>query len=229
MRLPLGISYPRLLFALIGFAPIVTLAAALFGWVPLHVSAKFVVLPAIAGAIVLGLTHRAWGRLALVGFLAGVVATGGYDATRLALVWLGVWPDFIPAIGQMAMLDDGAHPAWGYFWRFVGNGGGMGVTFAMLLCGPHAERGRLGSRTGMAYGTFICFCLFGTLLLAPGAQERLFPLTPVTVAAALLGHLDYGLLLGWLTRMWLPKPATSAERRVPPAAETSEVGAEALP
>lgn len=181
---------PRWLFALLGFVPIGALCIALFGLVPLHLSAKFLVLPALVGAIALGLACPRWGKLALLGFAAGVIATGVYDITRLLLVYVGVWPDFIPPIGKLALMDDAAHPIWGYIWRFVGNGGGMGVTFAML---PWR-----GTRAGMAYGVFICLCLYATLLFAPGAQDRLFPLTWVTAAAAMIGHLDYGAVLGYL-------------------------------
>ena len=230
MRLPWGLEMPRLLFAVIGYLPIVTLAVALFGWVPLHLSAKLLVLPSIPLAIFLGWRYPRWGRVALMGFLAGVVATAAYDATRLALVWLGLWPDFIPAIGQMAALDDAAHPIWGYLWRFVGNGGGMGMTFAMLTHGA-MRLGRPGTRLGMAYGAFVCCCLYATLLLAPQAQAQLFPLNAMTVVFAMVGHLDYGAVLGFLTRQWLAEPEATKERVVPQAtdsAETNETGIEAV-
>lgn len=194
---------PRVLFAVLGFVPIMSLCAALFGWVPLHVSVKVLVLPALAAAIALGLARPAWGRIALMGFLAGLVATAAYDVTRLALVWVGVWPDFIPPIGKLALMDPSAHPFWGYLWRFIGNGGGMGVTFAML--------GWRGTRWGMAYGVLVCFGLFGTLMFAAGAQEALFPLTGITAAAALIGHLDYGAVLGWITTRWVQAPAEVRE------------------
>ena len=190
-------EFPRWLFVALGFVPIGALCFALFGWVPLHLSARFLVLPSLVLAIALGLKFPHWGRLALLGFAAGVVATAVYDITRLLLVYVDIWPDFIPPIGRLAMLDADAHPFWGYLWRFVGNGGGMGLAFAML---PWR-----GTRAGMAYGVLICLCLFATLLLAPGAQARLFPLTWVTAAAAMIGHLDYGAVLGYLLsrRGWL--------------------------
>jgi hypothetical protein len=197
-------------FAALGFVPIGALCLALFGAVPLHLSARLVVPPAAAGAIALGLRFPRWGRVAWRGFLAGVVATAAYDATRLSLVWAGVWPDFIPPIGRLALADPGAHPFWGYLWRFVGNGGGMGLAFAM---GPRRD-----ARSGMAYGMAICFCLYGTLLLAPGAQERLFPLSVATALAAAVGHLDYGAVLGWLAGRWVRKPAARALEGVVQAA-----------
>ncbi len=103
----------------------------------------------------------------------------------------------IPAIGRMALLDQAASPVWGYLWRFVCNGGAMGIAYAML---PWH-----GTRSGMVFGTAVCLCLFVTLLLAPGAQETMFPLTGATAIAALIGHLDYGLVLGYLTKTWLQR------------------------
>ena len=202
------VPMPRLLLAALGFAPIGALCMALFGVMPLHHSARFVVLPAVALALVIAWRHPRWGRVALVGFVAGLLATAFYDVTRLALVWVGVWPDFIPPIGRLALDDPQAHPVWGYLWRFLGNGGGMAVTFALL---PWR-----GVRAGMAYGAFICLCLYATLLFAPGAQERLFPLNWATAAAAMIGHLDYGFALGWLLKRW-EKPEVATERRVPVA------------
>lgn len=202
MRLPLGIPWQAAVYVALGFAPIGSLFLALMDWIPLHLGAKIFVLPAIAVAIALGLRHRDWGQRAMIGFLAGIVATGAYDVLRLGLVWTGLWGDFIPAIGRLALLDHHAHPFWGYLWRFIGNGGGMGMAFAMLPW--------LGFWPGVAYGTAICFCLFGTLLLAPLAPQELFALTPMTAAGALAGHFIYGGMLGalcasWCAR-WLPAP-----------------------
>lgn len=220
MRLPLGIPLPALLFVAVGFAPIGSLFFALMGWVPLHLGAKIVVLPAVALALWAGFRYRSWGQRALLGFLAGVVATGAYDVLRLGLMWAGLWGDFIPAIGRMALLDHHAHPFWGYLWRFIGNGGGMGMAFAMLPW--------LGLRAGIAYGTAICGCLFLTLLIAPLAPQELFVLSPLTAAGALGGHIVYGAVLGWLTASWGARwlPAPAAVEKVVPAAESRVLSSE---
>ena len=101
----------------------------------------------------------------MLGLAAGIVATGVYDLFRLTLVLAGAWTDFIPRLGQMALGDPAASPLWGYLWRYVYDGGAMGVTFAML--------GRRGMGEGLAFGVAICLCLFATLALAPGAQAAL--------------------------------------------------------
>jgi len=184
--------FSRALFALLGFTPIGSLCLALFGAVPLPLSALFLVLPASGLAITLGIRNPRLGQLAAQGLIAGIVATAVYDLLRLSFVLTGTWGDFIPVIGRMVLQDASAAPVWGYLWRYLGNGGAMGITFALL---PWR-----GMRAGMVYGTAICCCLFGTLILAPGAQTALFHLTPVTATTALIGHLLYGATLGWLLR-----------------------------
>jgi hypothetical protein len=178
------------LLAALGFTPIGGLCLALFGILPLWFSTIFVVLPAGVLAITLGVRHPQLGKLAASGLVAGIIATAVYDAFRLSFVIIGIWSDFIPVIGQMILSDASAAPFWGYLWRYVGNGGAMGLTFALL---PWR-----GLRAGMVYGTAICCCLLGTLILAPSAQTVLFYLTPVTATTALIGHLLYGATLGWL-------------------------------
>jgi hypothetical protein len=182
----------------VGFAPIGALSMALLGLLPLHLGAALLVFPAAIAGLWLGWRERTWGRLALAGFAAGILATGAYDVLRLGLVWMGLWDDFIPQIGRMVLLDDDAHPVWGYLWRFLGNGGGMGLAFAVLPWrGPVA---------GAIYGTLICGCLFLTILLSPDAAQRLFTLSAATMAAALAGHWIYGAVLGGLTSSWLQRP-----------------------
>jgi len=218
VRLPAHYPLPRLLYAALGYTPIGALCISLFGILPLHLGTRFIVLPAALACIVLAFISPPWGRRALAGFLAGVVATAAYDATRLTLVWAGVWSDFIPPLGRLALMDQAASPIWGYAWRFLGNGGGMGLTFAML---PWR-----GSRAGMLYGAFICCCLYATLIFAPHAQDTMFRLTPITAAAAMVGHLDYGGVLGWLLLRWLPKLApTELVVVVPPAAAVEQTPA----
>lgn len=198
MTLPPGPSWPvRLAFFALGFLPISALGVAVIGWVPLDWSAKLLVGPAVLGLLLLAWAFPQARRLALVGFLAGVVATGAYDATRLSLVALGWWPEFIPAIGRLALADDAASPLWGYAWRFLLNGGCMGLAFAML---PWH-----GLRAGVVYGSAVCCCLWASLWLGgPKAEALLFPLNPATALFSWVGHVDYGAVLGFLVARWAP-------------------------
>ena len=188
--------YPRLLFVVVGYAAITSLAAAYAEKIPLPVTASLIVIPAAGLIFNLGMRYPAWGRRALVGWVAGIVATIIYDCLRLALVKVGIWGDPIPGIGRLVLSDPHANFAWGYLWRFLGNGGGMGIAYTML---PWR-----GWRTGVAYGTLICTGLLGLLYFFPVAQVHFFPLTPVTAIGGYAGHWVYGAVLGWLTSWWLP-------------------------
>lgn len=161
--------YPRLVFVALGYAAITSLGAAYAEAVPLPVTALLVVIPAVTCVVATGMRNPLWGRRALVGWLAGIVATIIYDALRLALVQVGIWGDPIPTIGRLALADPHANFVWGYLWRFMGNGGGMGIACAML---PWR-----GVRAGIAYGTLVCSGLFAVLLFFPVAQAHLVPLT----------------------------------------------------
>jgi hypothetical protein len=196
--------YPRLLYLALGFAAITSLGVALAGVVPLPYGLRFAVAPAIAVMVLLSLRYPAWGKRALIGLVAGMIATGVYDILRLGLMFAGLWGDPIPSIGRLALADPNAEWYWGYVWRFIGNGGGMGLAFAML---PWR-----GVRLGIAYGTAICLGLVGLLYFWPVSQLHFFALTPPTAAGGMAGHWVYGAVLGWLTARWLP-PVGRRRRR----------------
>jgi hypothetical protein len=189
-----ALSVPRLVLTLLGFVPIASLCMALFQFVSLHATLTLLILPSLLIAGLVASRYPTLGLEALLGLMAGMIATGLYDLVRLGFIVAGMWRDFIPLIGRMALDTPDASPLWGYLWRYIGNGGAMGMTFMML----HWR----GAGTGMLYGTAICCCLFGTLLWAPDAQVLLFRLTPLSALGALSGHLVYGAVLGGLTR-WM--------------------------
>jgi hypothetical protein len=179
----------QLFFALYGFLPIACLSLALQGLAPLRLMAELLILPATGAALGVGVTRIRWGREAAAGLVSGIAAVAVYDAVRLAFVYGGAMPDPIPALGRMALGDPGASWVWGYAWRFVWNGGAMGIAFAMLpLRGP---------RAGAGFGLFVCGGLFATLAVSAEAQARFLELTPANVTIAIAGHLVYGGVLGW--------------------------------
>jgi hypothetical protein len=188
--------FPRVFYLAFGFAAITSLGVALTGAVPLPYGFHYAVIPAYAVMTLLGLRYPAWGKRALIGLVAGMIATGIYDILRIGLMFAGLWGDPIPSIGQLALNDPDTPWYWGYVWRFVGNGGGMGVAFAML---PWR-----GVRLGIAYGSAICLGLVGLLYFWPVSQQHFFALTPLTAAGGMAGHWVYGAVLGWLTTRWLP-------------------------
>jgi hypothetical protein len=201
--------YPRILYLPVGFVAITALAFAYAEALPLPHGMRYVVLPAAGVIVLISLRHPAWGRRALLGWVAGVLATGIYDLLRLGLVYAGLWDDPIPGIGRLALADPDANYLWGYVWRFAGNGGGMGMAFAML---PWR-----GVRSGILYGTGIVSGLVMLLAVWPIAQVHFFPLTPATAAGGVAGHWVYGAVLGWLTARWLPPVGRRRGRRRRPA------------
>jgi hypothetical protein len=188
--------FPRLLYLAFGFAAITSLGVALTGAVPLPYGFHYAVIPAYTVMALVGLRYPAWGKRALIGLVAGMIATGVYDILRIGLMFAGLWGDPIPSIGQLALNDPDTQWYWGYVWRFIGNGGGMGLAFAML---PWR-----GVRLGIAYGSAICLGLVGLLYFWPVSQQHFFALTPLTAAGGMAGHWVYGAVLGWLTARWLP-------------------------
>src|SRR6266540_5140951 len=112
--------YPRLVFPVVGYAAITSLAAAYAQAIPLPVTASLIVIPAAGLIFSMGMRHPDWGRRALVGWIAGVVAAIVYDMLRLSLARVGIWGDPIPGIGRLVFADPHANFAWGYLWRFAG-------------------------------------------------------------------------------------------------------------
>ena len=208
-----------LIFFAIGFTPITSLALALFAIVPLHVSSVAFVLPAAALAVLLGLWHPRYGRLALQGYAIGLVAVLVYDFTRVPGIVTGMWRDFIPNIGALLLQRQEGHAGLGYTWRWLGNGAGMGMAFFMTY--PLVSRRLSVWVAGILFGVGVWMCLLATLLLAPAAQALLFRLTPVTFGFSLFGHLVYGgalALIMWRTGLNLrPHAPDSVGDRVPAA------------
>jgi hypothetical protein len=166
------------------------------GILPLPVATLLIVLPATLLGIVLSLRFPAYGKLALKGLLIGLIAVFLYDCMRAPFILTGIWGDFIPKINMW--LFNTSHPNWvvGYIWRYVGDGGFMGMAFTVTYC---MLKPRVDARiAGVAFGLAIWVCLLGTLVLAPHGQQMLFKLTLTTMSLSLLGHLIYGIALGTL-------------------------------
>lgn len=203
----------RLMLLTAGFAPLVSLGLALAGVASLRTLTLLLVIPSVIAGVTLAVRQPAWGRRALVGLVAGVVATATYDLLRVSLVVAGLWRDPIVRIGQMLLAGPGAstEPAalswWaaGYVWRYLGDGGAMGAAYVTVP--------RLGVRSGMVFGTLIALGLVGLLAVAPQAQEQFLQLRWSTALAALAGHLIYGGVLGGLAARWLkPQPVRRSGR-----------------
>ncbi|MGH3924691.1 MAG: hypothetical protein ACRDTT_17830, partial [Pseudonocardiaceae bacterium] len=182
-------------------------------------------------------------KVVLAGFLWGLIACAGYDAFRLPTIYgLHWWGDFFGSVGGWAVGSESNYLV-GYLWRYIGDGGGIAIAFFAL-----AATLRIGSWSrwqvialGVAYGVFPVWSgLILTDLFAPPGQE-LFPLSLTTLIVSLVGHLIYGLILGygyWASRAleiyWpfsvtastkLPRTDTSSDYTDRPVADAEKVAA----
>ncbi len=183
------------IFVLAGASPVLAIAAHAFGFLTMAQSAPFIVVPAVLAATALIIAKVPETPGVIRGLLGGLLGVAAYDAVRIPFVIMGIWPDFIPQMGAWIYGGEGENLLLGYFWRWMGDGGGMGVVFG-LACALTNWRRHLVI-TGVGYGIFIWSGLLGTIALSAYGTTVLFPITPVNFLASLLGHLIYGSVLGW--------------------------------
>lgn len=148
-------------------------------------------MPLLAIGAITAFFHPRMGRLAGTGLLIGIFAVLLYDCTRIPFILGNVWGDFIPQIATHLL--PGNDPNWviGYLWRYLGNGGGMGLAFIVGYGLTRPEMNRWG--LGIGYGLVIWGCLLATLGLMPADADSLFRVTPLTLGLSFLGHVVYGL------------------------------------
>jgi hypothetical protein len=185
-------------FGAVGFTPIAALCLTIFGFWSLSLGTLILIVPAIVAAVAIGLALPAYGRFALEGLAAGLVAVLVYDIVRWTFVGLGWWGDFIPNIGGWLNGTGQPDVILGYGFRWLGDGGGMGVAF---MVAARVLLPSLPTRTsvvlGISYGLTIWLCLLVTLIAAPLGEMFLFPLTPLTLVLSGIGHIVYGAVLGY--------------------------------
>lgn len=189
----------RLAIFAIGFSPIASLSLSTFNLIPLHISGPWIVLPSILAAILIGVQFPTYKPVMARGFLLGVAAVSLYDLTcRFPFIASGVWPDFIPKIG--CYLLDRTHVHWsvGYLWRYIGNGGGMGLAFYAMY--PLISQRIKPVKAGLVYGVSVFCCLLVTIYLSPSGKTYLFTPTLLTAFMGLMGHVVYGATLGYGVR-----------------------------
>lgn len=191
----------------IGFAPISALALTLIEICSLPLGTLILVVPAFVTAIGLSCYNPRYGRLMLHGFLMGIIAVTCYDCVRFACVAVGWLHDFIPQIGAMLVEDSKYHVSVGYLWRYLGNGGGMGLAFvsAFALIKHHLSEQfqvrltrRVSKIIGVGFGVFVWSCLIATLCISPHGEDMMFVMSPTTLLLTLIGHVVFGYSLGWL-------------------------------
>jgi predicted outer membrane lipoprotein len=191
----------------IGFAPITALALSIMGILTLPFATLLLVVPALVIAMGLSCYEFRYGRLMLHGFVMGIIAVACYDGVRIPFVMAGWMDDFIPSIGGMLVGDGNRHAVLGYLWRYLGNGGGMGMAFVcafavlrQLLAEHHQTRvtPRVTKQIALGFGCLVWVCLIVTLKISSGGEDKLFVITPVSLLLSWIGHLVFGYALGCL-------------------------------
>ncbi len=194
-----------MLHLLVASVPVLAIPADAFGWVTMETVAVVVMLPLLVLLAVVTRRPAPSDSLLLSGFLWGIVACAAYDAFRLPTIYVvHMWNDFFGLVGGWATGAESNY-AVGYLWRYVGDGGGIAVTFFALAATLGAATWRRRSVMAFAIGYAVCPVWTGLILtdlLAPGGRQ-LFSLTPTALVLSLGGHLIYGAVLGlgyWLSR-----------------------------
>jgi hypothetical protein len=200
----------RLAIFAIGFSPIASLSLSTFNLIPLHISGPCIVLPAIVSAIIISILFPRYSPIMARGFLLGVTAVFLYDLTcRFPFIATGTWPDFIPKIGNYLLGQEHVHWSVGYLWRYIGNGGGMGLAFYAMY--PLFREKIKPLSAGIIYGVTVFCCLLVTIYMSPSGRTYLFTPTLLTALFGGLGHIVYGATLGYGVRRF---PDTSVAQRL---------------
>ena len=189
-----------LILLVAGAMPVLSIPLAVMGVISMTEEALFLVIPLAILTMVLmahGSPESVW---ALKGLIAGLVAVSAYDAMRIPMIIAGVWPDFIPHLGGWVLGIDRGDLFIGYLWRYLGDGGGIGMAFFVFCRLVAAVRPSLITAQPMllsiGYGIFIWFGLCATVVVIPNGSNMLFAMSPVNFTLSLVGHLIYGAVLG---------------------------------
>ena len=183
------------LFIVTGFMPVSAIVLHCTGILPLNLALGLLIFPFLLLLLSAGVYNRPIGRIAMRGWVAGLIAVFIYDLSRLPYMYFG-WGDFIPRIGGWLTGTGEPDAVIGYAWRYIGNGGGMGMAFFVLASLMGWNKPMIGK--GIAFGLFVFSCLMVTLLIFPEAQKMMFKITPLAFAGSLTGHIVYGAVLGWM-------------------------------
>jgi hypothetical protein len=198
----------------IGFAPITALALSLMGIFTLPFASLLLVIPALVIAMGLSCYQLRYRRLMMHGFGMGILAVTCYDCVRIPFIMVGWMDDFIPNIGGMLVGNGDRHTIPGYLWRYLGNGGGMGMAFVcafallkQLLAEHHQARitPRVTKQIALGFGCTVWACLIVTLKISPQGEDKMFVITPTSLLLSWIGHLVFGYSLGCLVSRFRPE------------------------
>jgi hypothetical protein len=214
------------LVLLLAAMPILAIPTDVSGLVPQSASSvAVIVLLAVLGTLVVFAPHRI-DMIVGRGLIAGMVATIVYDAARLFAVHvLGLMGDFITVMGSFVTGEPGTTgaAAVGYVWRYIGDGGGLGVAFFVVAYAVGIDRWKsvYAVLASVAFAVFPTWAgLMATVALLPRGEEMMFDLNPATFIVTLVGHLIFGFFLG-LAFLKAPRGKENSPWPWPPLSETT--------
>lgn len=182
-------------FLIAGLLPVSCIALHCANIITLRNALGFLILPAVIAAFISSTINRKLLSLVFRGWISGVIAVFVYDLSRIPFIMAG-WSDFIPHISDW-LTDNNEHSFLiGYTWRYVGNGGGLGIVF-FLLANHFGWRKYIVSN-GVTFGLLVFAGLVSLLFIFPDAQNLMFKVTPISFFGGLVGHIVYGYVLGRL-------------------------------
>ncbi|MFN0030972.1 MAG: hypothetical protein ACKVOR_02320 [Flavobacteriales bacterium] len=199
--LPFALTNVQLLVAGLGFLPVSGIALHSMHWIGLPVFTVAVLLPALLLLLFVCKGNLLLAQSVFYGWSFGLVAVLLYDVSRLPFIYMG-WSDFIPRIGGW-LTGEEENFLLGYAFRYIGNGGGLGISFLLLM--THYSNRQHILLKGLCFGLFVFAMLWMVLLLVPSSQAMMFRLSPLTIAGSLTGHIVYGLVLGYLARWYFER------------------------
>lgn len=180
-----------------GLLPVSSIALHCAGTISLNNCLFFLVIPAFFIALISSAINVRVIKLAMRGWLSGIIAVAFYDLSRVPFIVAG-WEDFIPHITLWLTGSDDHAYLVGYMWRYAGNGGGLGIVFFLLA--DHFDWKKYIVSYGVSFGLLIFAGLLGLLFFFPQSQELMFEVTPVAFFGGLTGHIVYGYVLGKLAK-----------------------------
>lgn len=186
------------LFFITGILPVTCIALHCLDLIPLAYGGLFLVLPSLWISMLYAIHDERIMQLVFHGWISGIVAVTFYDLSRIPFVYLG-WDDFIPNISTWLMPSGERSALVGYTWRYIGNGGGLGISFFMLGELLNMRKNPVGS--GVTFGMFVFAGLLSLLVFYPQSQKLMFEITPVAFFGGLTGHIVYGWVVGRMYRV----------------------------
>lgn len=188
-----------LFFIVAGLLPVTSIALHCSGFLPLETALLFVIMPAIAGAFITNILNRELLRRVFYGWLSGIIAVAFYDLVRIPFIYAG-WDDFIPHIASWLTGKNDHAYLISYSWRYIGNGGGLGIVFFLLA--NYFDWKKYVVSCGVSFGLVVFAGLLGLLFFFPQSQELMFEVTPIAFFGGLAGHIVYGYVLGKLYKQF---------------------------